>query len=289
MTAASARDRRPMAPAPCCQAPQKEMLHLVACAEPAVGDRGRRRTCRGRTSPLPAHHFPAAIQPHADAVRRASAPLHFIFLERPEGLPRSAVHRVWMIVVGQHDDFHRWPAMTSFLSCQDFATISHLYRSIEDGIAHLAEKFGEAPPLRVVHRVRRRRHGTSNSPSWWPSRMSRPPGGRSTSSSSRGRASRGAWGTSHFGRLVAILEEYRAMRAEQPDFSPARPVMFATVRRSEYDTSVPLIEDHLTARCTDLFNVAYELLGQVMERYFAHTDETDDQLWTRARADPNPQ
>jgi CDGSH-type Zn-finger protein/truncated hemoglobin YjbI len=47
---------------------------------------------------------------------------------------------------------------------------------------------------------------------------------------------------------------------------------------------VPLISDPLTARVTDLFNVAYEILLQIFERYFAHTQETDTQLKALADA-----
>jgi hypothetical protein len=40
----------------------------------------------------------------------------------------------------------------------------------------------------------------------------------------------------------------------------------------------------VTASCTDLFNVSYEILLQILERYFAHTEETDAQLATLAGA-----
>jgi hypothetical protein len=40
----------------------------------------------------------------------------------------------------------------------------------------------------------------------------------------------------------------------------------------------------VTARCTDLFNVSYEILLQILERFFAHTEETDAQLRTLANA-----
>jgi hypothetical protein len=56
------------------------------------------------------------------------------------------------------------------------------------------------------------------------------------------------------------------------------------VRRCEHDDSVPLISDPVTAPCADLFNVAYEVLLQILERYFAHTEETDAQLSTLANA-----
>jgi hypothetical protein len=40
----------------------------------------------------------------------------------------------------------------------------------------------------------------------------------------------------------------------------------------------------VTSRCADLFNVSYEILLQMMERYFAHTEESDAQLGTLADA-----
>jgi hypothetical protein len=74
------------------------------------------------------------------------------------------------------------------------------------------------------------------------------------------------------------------MVVADPSFDPIRPVMFATVRRGEHDGSTPLIGDRVTALCTDLFNVSYEILLQILERYFAHTEETDAQLGTLAHA-----
>jgi hypothetical protein len=47
---------------------------------------------------------------------------------------------------------------------------------------------------------------------------------------------------------------------------------------------VPLITDLLTARVVDLFNVSYEILLQIFQRYFAHTEETDAQLKALADA-----
>ena len=58
--------------------------------------------------------------------------------------------------------------------------------------------------------------------------------------------------------------------------------MAANVRLPEHEGTVPLIEDRLTARCADLFNVAYEVLLQLLHRYFAHTEESDAELRTLA-------
>ena len=52
----------------------------------------------------------------------------------------------------------------------------------------------------------------------------------------------------------------------------------ANVRLHERAATLPLITDPIAARCTDLFNVSYEVLLLVLQRYFAHTGETDAQL-----------
>src|SRR5262249_583603 len=53
---------------------------------------------------------------------------------------------------------------------------------------------------------------------------------------------------------------------------------------SQHDDTVPRITEDVTSRCTDLFNVGYEVLLQMLHRYFAHTEETDAQLTTLSRA-----
>ena len=56
------------------------------------------------------------------------------------------------------------------------------------------------------------------------------------------------------------------------------------VRPCDRDVEVPLADDPDTAKVMDLFNVAYEILLQIFERFFAHTDETDAQLKALADA-----
>jgi len=100
----------------------------------------------------------------------------------------------------------------------------------------------------------------------------------------QGEGPRGDWRNAHFGQFVNILDEYRQLHEANPGFDPVRPVMAANVRPPERDTGVPIIGDRLTARVADLFNVAYEILLQIFERFFAHTEETDAQLKTLADA-----
>jgi hypothetical protein len=47
---------------------------------------------------------------------------------------------------------------------------------------------------------------------------------------------------------------------------------------------VPRIGARVTSGCGDLFNVSYEILLQLMGRFFAHTEETDAQLATLANS-----
>ncbi len=52
----------------------------------------------------------------------------------------------------------------------------------------------------------------------------------------------------------------------------------ANVRPQSTGVVVPLITDPGTARAMDLLNVTNEVLLQLLSRYFAHTDETPEQL-----------
>ena len=100
----------------------------------------------------------------------------------------------------------------------------------------------------------------------------------------QGEGPRGQWRDAHFGQFVEILDEYEQMSADNPAFTPVRPVIAANVRPCLPPIEVPLITERLTARVTDLFNVGYEILLQIFERFFAHTEETDAQLKVLADA-----
>src|ERR1700735_2326908 len=106
----------------------QEMLHLAlgqdlhsACGAPPPSS--------GPTSPHPASHYPAGVHltllPFGEAALR-----HFMFLERPEGM---ALHDApGLAAYGRAA-----PAMQPGDIAphgQDFATVGHLYRSIEAGI-----------------------------------------------------------------------------------------------------------------------------------------------------------
>jgi len=256
----------------------QEMLHLALVQNllSAIGAAPH----LGRPSlPTPAHHYPAGVNltlvPFGEPALR-----HFMFLERPEGMELEGAEGIDAAV---HDAVPLIAESDIVPQAQDFATVGHLYRSIEHGIVHLAEKFGErnlfvGPP----------RAQATSAHFHWPELV--PVTDLASAQRAidtiveQGEGARGHWDHAHFGQFVRVLGEYRQMITSNPDFEPARPVIFATVRTCEHDESVPRIGDRVTSGCGDLFNVSYEILLQMMGRFFAHTEETDAQLATLANS-----
>ena len=160
---------------------------------------------------------------------------------------------------------------------QDFATIGELYRAIEIGFDHLAEKIGESrlflgPPACQA----------TSRDFWFPELT--PVTDLASAHAAidtiveQGEGARGEWRSAHFGRLVAVLEEFLDLRDQDAGFEPSRPVLPACVREREDGLPMPLINESFTNRSVDLLNAVYEVILQLLARYFAHTDETDDQL-----------
>jgi hypothetical protein len=77
-----------------------------------------------------------------------------------------------------------------------------------------------------------------------------------------------------------MLDEYLALRADDPAFEPTRPIELAHVRPPASGAEVTLISTPFSARVTDLLNAVYEVVLQLLSRYFANTDESPAQLAT---------
>jgi hypothetical protein len=253
----------------------QEMLHL-ALVQNLLSAIGAAPHLSRPNLPAPTGHYPAGVRlallPFGEEALR-----HFMFLERPEGMDLDdaeglvAVERATPSV--EPGQIVPRP--------QDFATVGHLYRSIEEGVRRLAGKYGER---RLFVGPPRAQATTANFS--WPELVAVTDAASAQRAIDtiveQGEGPRGTWRDAHFGRFVAILDEYEEARARDPGFEPARPVLAANVRQPERETPVPLIEDRVTASCVDLGNVAYEVLLQVLQRYFAHTEESDAELATLA-------
>jgi len=252
---------------------EQEMLHL-ALVQNLLTAVGAGSAFDRPNFPLPPHAYPAGIRmellPFGEQALR-----HFIFLERPEGLDMadqdalSAVEKA--VPLPRADEDEIGPRL------QDFDTIGTLYRAIEIGFDRLAAKLGEArlflgPPAAQA------------TPSHFRFPELQPVTNLASAHAAidviveQGEGARGDWREAHFGRLVKVLDEYLDLRDADGAFEPSRPVLAAAVREREDGVVLPLITDPFTARAADLLNAIYEVILQLLARYFAHTDENDDQL-----------
>jgi hypothetical protein len=252
---------------------EQEMLHL-ALVQNLLTAVGAGSAFERPNFPLPPHAYPAGIRmellPFDEQALR-----HFIFLERPEGLDMAdqdalaAVEKAAPLPSADDDEIG--PRL------QDFETIGELYRAIEIGFDRLAEKLGEARLFLGPHAAQAA-VGHFPLPNLAPVTDLASAHAAIDTIVEQGEGARGEWRDAHFGRLVTVLDEYLDLRDEDSSFEPARPVLAACVREREDGLAVPLITDHFTSRCVDLLNAVYEVILQILARYFAHTEESADQL-----------
>lgn len=252
---------------------EQEMLHLALVQNLLTAVGAAPRLARPNF-PMPAYSYPAGVRiellPFGEAALR-----HFAFLERPEGMDiedAEGFEAIGEAVALPHEEQDE---IVPHL--QEFDTIGQLYRSIQAGLEHLAGRLGpERLFIGPVNAQATEEHFR------WEELVAV----TDLASAQRaidtiveqGEGARGEWRDAHFGRLLGILDEYLAIKRADPSFEPTRPVVAANVRPQATGVLVPLITDPGTTRCMDLLNVVYEVLLQLLSRYFAHTDESPEQL-----------
>lgn len=224
--------------------------------------------------PHPARYFAPGIQlallPFGEKALR-----HFLYLERPESF--------------ELDDAPGFEARSAAVpntvgdelvpEQQDFATVGHLYRGIENGFSHLAQKLGE----------RRLFVGSAHSQATedyfgWTELVSitnLETSRRAIESIiTEGEGARGHWKNAHFGKFYSVLNEYTTLKKEDPHFEPAFPAIPAAARRQADMRKVARITDPFTSGMADLFNAGYELALQLLCRFFTHSETTENELRT---------
>jgi hypothetical protein len=197
---------------------------------------------------------------------------HFIYLERPQD-------------VESHDGEGFEPVGDALEPMrpdeivprgQEFATVGHLYRSCARGLAHLAEKMGEdrlfiGPAF----------HQAEESHFGWPTLGAITNVEQAQAAIERiveqGEGATGNWEDAHYGRFLWVRDDYLAMRREHPEVDPVHPCVGAGMRAVEGIEPPVYITDPATGAVSDLFNAVYELLLQMIARYFAFGHETAEQ------------
>jgi Ferritin-like len=255
---------------------KQEMLHLALATNVL--------TAIGAAPHLHRPNFPILSRWYPPGVQVALVPFgeralrHFIYLERPEGMDLDDAEG--FAAVGQAEPLSDGEELMAVP--EDYQTVGHLYRGIEQGLERLVERHGEAgvfigpPEAQATTEVFE-----------WPELTAVTDLASAKAAIEliveQGEGARGDWRDAHFGRFVALLEDYLAARAADPDFEPARPVDAAYVRRPpDVEAETLTITDPLTAQVADLFNAIYETILQALSRYFVHSGETADQVTTLA-------
>jgi len=256
---------------------KQEMLHLALATNIL--------TAVGAAPHFERPNFPILSRWYPEGVQIALVPFgeralrHFIYLERPEGMAlgdapgfKALQHLRPMTVDDQ-------PLMGV---PEEWSTVGHLYRGIEAGLQRLCDRYGDRavfigpPRAQAVTEIFE-----------WPDLLAVTD--LTTASKAieiiveQGEGARGDWITSHFGKFVGILEDFLSMKAADPSFAPARPVEPAFVRLPPDIESAIVIEDARTARVADLCNALYEVILQVLARYYVHHGETQAELDTLAK------
>ena len=256
---------------------KQEMLHLALSTNIL--------TALGAAPHFERPNFPILSRWYPSGVQIALVPFgeralrHFIYLERPEGMAVDDA-------AGFEAARHARPLTTDDRPLvavpQEWRTVGHLYSGIEAGLTYLCDRDGEdavfigPPQAQAVTDIFE-----------WPELVAV----TDLASARRaievivepGEGARGDWTRSHFGTFVGILEDLLAMQAADPAFNPARPVEPAFARLPADVESGTVIEDPITARVADLFSGMYEVVLQVLSRYYIHHGETAAELDTLAR------
>src|ERR671917_43452 len=256
----------------------QEMLHLASASNLLTAIGGAPHFSRPNF-PQPARYYPPgfelALMPFSEQALGC-----FVFYERPEGMEHNAPE----LQLASEMIASLIPGGVVVPHEQEFATVGHLYRGIEQGFRHLAEKYGEQrlfvgpPEAQATWRY-----------FWWPELV--PVTDLASAQAAietiveQGEGARSDRDDAHFGMFLRVLVEYLEFKRRDPNFEPARPVTAAWVR-TPGDAKLPnptLITDPTTAGVADLFNATYEVMLQMLVRFFAHTEETEEELQTLSR------
>lgn len=201
---------------------------------------------------------------------------HFLFLERPEGVERE-----------DGSDFKVDLAVPLAVQItqsgiepvpQEFATIGHLYRGIENGLRYLVDKYGEAQSF-----IGPTASQTAGDFFAWPLLI--PVTGLASALQAidtiiaQGEGSRQDTQQAHYGKFLTIYNEFMELKQQDQAFEPAHPSRAAwTQFPVESKDDALLITDPLTAGISDLFNSCYQVLLQMLIRFFVHSGESEPQF-----------
>ncbi|MGP3954831.1 ferritin-like domain-containing protein [Nonomuraea sp. 3N208] len=250
----------------------EEMLHLALVSN-LLAAIGAAPTFGRPNFPQRSGYFPSGIQldllPFGEQALR-----HFLYLERPEGMQLQDAEAFEPVPPSRA----RLDPAELMPRGQEYETIGHLYRGLEEGLRALCDKLGENAVF-----VGSARAQATPELFRWPQLVAVTDLKSALAAIEviieQGEGARGDWQQAHYGRFLAMWRQFGELRERDPGFEPARPAL-AGYLRQPYNIAEPqpLITDPATRRTAELAAVAYELVLHILTRFFTHTDETEEQL-----------
>ena len=236
----------------------EEMAHL-ASVNNLLMSIGSPPHFRRQNIPVPAGYHPASLVIRLAPLTRDTL-AHFVYLERPEGMEMAQASGFESPAAYQR----RPHASRLTPTAEDFDTVGHLYRGIQQGFETLAERLGETALF-----------AGDPAAQLGPDIMDLP--GLVTVTSLRsavqaieviieqGEGGRRDSEESHYVRFVAMAEEYDAFLRADAGFVPHRPivadpVMFAPIG----DAPGCHVSAAASARVLDLANATYGLMLRLL-------------------------
>lgn len=236
----------------------EEMAHL-ATVNNLLMSIGSPPHFRRQNFPVPAGYHPSSLVVRLAPLTRDTL-AHFVYLERPEGMEMAQAKGFESTSV-----YERRPHATRLTpTAEDFDTVGHLYRGIQEGFETLAERLGESAlfvgdPAAQLGRDIMDLPGLVEVTDLQTAMkaieviIEQGEGGRRDSKES------------HYARFVAMAAEYDAFLQDDPQFAPHRsvasdPVMFAPI------TDAPgfHVNGHDSALVLDLANATYGLMLRLL-------------------------
>jgi hypothetical protein len=249
----------------------QEMLHL-SLVNNLLSAIGGAPYLKHPNFPQRAKYFPSGVQmmlmPFGDKALR-----HFLYLERPEGV---------VLKDAPGFDVHNAAVPATFgdeivPEEQSFSTVGHLYRGIEEGFRHLTKRYGEKQLFAGPSSAQ----ATSEHFGW--KELVEVKDLQSAEKAietivEEGEGARGHWENAHYGKFYRAFTDFHEAKSKDPSFEPSRPVVPAYVTPPSDAEGYDMITDPMTCRVAELFNASYEVLLQLLSRFFLHTDTTKDEL-----------
>lgn len=255
----------------------QEMAHL-ALASNLLTALGAAPHLARPNLPQRARYYPEDIQLSLEPFT-ADTLRHFIYLERPEGVQERDASP---FTPARHAPAPVRPPGQIVPRGEQFATVGHLYRGIAQGFATLVHDLGEEAVFLGSPRAQATQVDF-RFPELQPVVDLASARAVIDTIVEEGEGASGDGEDGHYGRFRAVERELAALTAEHGDFTPARPVLANPFVRQPPDAdTAAVLSEPFTIAVAELGNGAYAAMLQVLARWFAHTNETDEELATLA-------